>query len=351
MKKELEIANELETLIRSGKLPPEAKIPSEYELAEQYGINRKTANKAVAKLEERGLIYRTRGRGGSKVVPHLPFRGVIAYRLKLISAGVFCAQILQGAQQAASSRNYALQYYEYELPDREHWKKIENSGISGALYSISAPPPEDFPFPSINVLHDFGENFVMSDDYSGGRQAAELFLSNGHVNIAAVSNNQGQSLNSRLSGFMDTLREAGIRTPEKRLIMIPSWEINPRALWEEIRKMTPHVTGIFCFSDAIALQLILHLGSIGVKIPQDFSVCGFGNMRTVNNIFPITTVEQFPENLGYTACTRLIEQIENRTRETIRICSPVELINARATVGPARQAGQVRTSRRNQSGS
>ena len=191
----------------------------------------------------------------------------------------------------------------------------------------------------------------MSDDYSGGRQAAELFLSNGHVNIAAVSNNQAKTLNSRLSGFMDTLRAAGIRAPEKRLVMIPSWEANPRALWEEIRKMTPSVTGIFCFSDSIALRLILHLESIGLKIPRDFSVCGFGNMKTVNSILPLTTVEQYPENLGYTACIRLIEQIENRTRETIQICSPVELINPRATVGPARQAGQVRTSRRNQSGS
>lgn len=332
-KRELDIADELESMIRSGKLLPGDKIPSEYELAEEYGINRKTANKAVAKLEERRLILRTKGRGGSRVAPRLPVRGIIGYRLKLISAGILCARLLQGAQRAAASRDYALQYYEFEHPEMAHWEKIGYSGIAGVLYTSSTPPPENFPLPTINVLHDFGPDFVIPDDYSGGRQAAELFLRCGHTNIAVISDAHTLTRNSRLDGFMETLRNTGIPHPEKRLITIPSGKINQRALWEDILKITPPVTGIFCFSDAIAIRMILLLESIGLRVPEDFSVCGFGNMKMINNIRQMTTVEQFPENLAYNACIKLIDKIENKSSETVQISSPVELINPRATVG------------------
>ncbi|MBQ4328823.1 MAG: GntR family transcriptional regulator, partial [Lentisphaeria bacterium] len=91
MNKENEIANLMEKFIREGIWKAGSKIPSEYELSELYQINRKTANKAVAKLEEKGLIFRTRGRGGSKVALNLPPKGAIAYRLPLLNAGGFCS--------------------------------------------------------------------------------------------------------------------------------------------------------------------------------------------------------------------------------------------------------------------
>ena len=72
MSKEIEIADLIEKFIREGTWKAGEKIPSEHELSELYQVNHKTANKAVAKLVERGLIVRTVGRGGSKVATTLP---------------------------------------------------------------------------------------------------------------------------------------------------------------------------------------------------------------------------------------------------------------------------------------
>lgn len=333
MNKENEIANLMEKFIREGIWKAGSKIPSEYELAELYQINRKTANKAVAKLEEKGLIFRTKGRGGSKVASILPPKGVIAYRLPLLSAGTFSSQLLKGAQAAARAANYDLKYFEFEFPEDEQWMRISRSGICGALFTACTPPPEEFSFPAVNAAHDIGSNFVASDDFDGGRQAAELFLANGHRDIAVISHNPNESNCGRCGGFIRSLKNNGISNPEKLFFSIPlDTEINIRALWKSISSLPQKITGAFCYSDTIAIHLLLHLNSLGIKVPQDFSICGFGNMQMVNHIMPLTTVRQFPETIGYTACTKLIELIENPDTPPIQFRSPVELINPRHTV-------------------
>ena len=331
MNKENEIANLMENFIRKGTWKAGSKIPSEYELSEMYQINRKTANKAVAKLEEKGLIFRTKGRGGSKVALELPPRGVIAYRLPLLSAGTFSSQLLKGAQAAARAANFDLKYFEYEIPEEKHWMKIACSGICGALYTACNPPPEDFPYPAINAANEIGTNFVASDDVDGGRQAAELFLANGHRNVAIICDNYLSNKQGRITGFIQTMIDNGIPFKEEFFFSIPqNNEINIRALWESLVPLK--ITGAFCYSDTIAMHLALHIASLGLKIPQDFSICGYGNMLLFNHVMPLTTIRQFPETIGYTACTKLIELIENPRNTPIQICSPVELINPRQSV-------------------
>lgn len=57
------IADDLRERIASGELAPGAKLPSERELAEQYGAARNTARAAVRLLTESGLVVPEHGRG------------------------------------------------------------------------------------------------------------------------------------------------------------------------------------------------------------------------------------------------------------------------------------------------
>jgi GntR family transcriptional regulator len=65
------IADDLRNKIESGELAPGAKLPSERELAEQYGTARNTAREAVRILAEAGLVTAEHGRG-SFVRPSTP---------------------------------------------------------------------------------------------------------------------------------------------------------------------------------------------------------------------------------------------------------------------------------------
>jgi GntR family transcriptional regulator len=57
------IADELRRAIASGQLAPGAKLPSERELAEQYGTARNTVRQAIRLLSESGLVTAEHGRG------------------------------------------------------------------------------------------------------------------------------------------------------------------------------------------------------------------------------------------------------------------------------------------------
>lgn len=57
------IRMELEHEIRSGLLGPGARLPSEHDLAERFGVNRHTVRAAFARLAELGLVVPRRGSG------------------------------------------------------------------------------------------------------------------------------------------------------------------------------------------------------------------------------------------------------------------------------------------------
>jgi DNA-binding GntR family transcriptional regulator len=59
----LRIAAALRRQITSGELPPGAQLPTENELAKQWGVVRQTARNGIAQLVSEGLVVRERPRG------------------------------------------------------------------------------------------------------------------------------------------------------------------------------------------------------------------------------------------------------------------------------------------------
>lgn len=58
-----QIAAELRRLITSGRLTPGAKLPSESELIEHYGVARMTVRQAMQELRGEGLVVAEHGKG------------------------------------------------------------------------------------------------------------------------------------------------------------------------------------------------------------------------------------------------------------------------------------------------
>lgn len=59
----LQLSAELEKRILEGIYPPGKKIPSAVELAEEFGVSRKTVNDALRIVKTRGLLRGVPGRG------------------------------------------------------------------------------------------------------------------------------------------------------------------------------------------------------------------------------------------------------------------------------------------------
>lgn len=58
-----QVARDIEADIDSGAIVPDTRLPTELELAEQYGVSRVTVRRAIALLRERGKVVTVHGRG------------------------------------------------------------------------------------------------------------------------------------------------------------------------------------------------------------------------------------------------------------------------------------------------
>ncbi len=54
---------DIEADIDAGRIAPDTRLPTEAELAEQYGVSRVTVRRAIAVLRKRGEVVTTHGRG------------------------------------------------------------------------------------------------------------------------------------------------------------------------------------------------------------------------------------------------------------------------------------------------
>ena len=65
-----QVARDIEADIVAGRIAPDTRLPSEPDLALQYGVARMTVRRAVAQLRDKGLVVTVHGRG-SFVSPDL----------------------------------------------------------------------------------------------------------------------------------------------------------------------------------------------------------------------------------------------------------------------------------------
>ncbi|MDR6951685.1 GntR family phosphonate transport system transcriptional regulator [Ancylobacter sp. 3268] len=90
-----QIAERIEADIAEGRLKPGARLPTEAELAERFGVNRHTLRRALATLTDQGFIEATPGRG--TFVKEPPLRYPITPRTRF-------SEIVSGEGRAPGGR-------------------------------------------------------------------------------------------------------------------------------------------------------------------------------------------------------------------------------------------------------
>lgn len=127
---------------------------------------------------------------------------------------------------------------------------------------------------------------------------------------------------------MEKLNEYGIK--EKYIIE----NDNDRNRLKEniIEVVKKGVTGIICWSDLMAINLINILEGIKLKIPDDISVIGYDNIDFLS-IFhiPLTTVSQPNYEIGKYAAILIIERIKNPDAKPKKIIFKPELVVRKTT--------------------
>ena len=333
------IAQWLTKEIAEGRFQPGERIPSEYELAERFSVNKKTANKAVSELVVRKLVERRRGGGGSVVCENSALlKGKFA---AFLSGNIsYYSNLLYGFQEGAFRRGYNLFFF--SSPDLRDFtlarNRLKAEEPAGILVSHLQEFPSDLPFPVLWV-NNFPAgirncNRIRHDNRAGGRMLAEHLIHLGHRKIVYVTQNHvEQPLQDRCRGFLEILRENG--TEALSVEQFTNDTLSAGEFTDRLLRRFPEMTAIACDGDHIAMSLFLALRESGIRIPEDLSLTGFSCLPEVQSLVKITSVDEQPRRMGCCAAELLADLVEGRTAGTVDEMFSVEFSPGRTT-GPVR---------------
>ncbi len=332
MKKFEEAEQKLREMLASGKFARGDRFPSEYQLADELGINRATVSKAVAALIADGLLQRAdRSRRGTMV--SMEERHAWKHLLFLVTnLYIYETEVYRGFQAAAFAAGYLPTLLNPHIDDLESAvASIPQGKFAGICTNIAW---RSFQVPCVYFgRNDFAQGSrtewdVSPDTYQGGRLIASHLAEMGKTDfIYILPYNRSYTRLKRVRGFMDRMRELGVAEPEKRTYLdLGGNPHSKREMLKQQKKKFSRINAIISTNDFLtqefykaAKELKWDLGSI--------AFAGFGNIREVRCSMPIITVDEHDFDVGRTAFEKLHRIIQRETRNEPREeILPVELI-------------------------
>jgi len=182
-----------------------------------------------------------------------------------------------------------------------------------------------------------GFTSVETDDLAASAAVTRHLLELGHRRIAFLGGPRTAPwATERLHGYGFALREAGIELDD-RLIFNAGTTVDEGAKTAlEFINEQSDATALQAVNDLVAIGAANTLLNQGVRIPQDLSVTGFGNVL-VSEFFrvPLTSVRQPKFRIGALALDQLLRLMRGETVETQRLAAEVVV---RSSTGPVRAA-------------
>jgi DNA-binding LacI/PurR family transcriptional regulator len=183
-----------------------------------------------------------------------------------------------------------------------------------------------------------GLPWISSEDVEGAKSLVKHLISLGHREIAYVGllSTYSSDNEKRVEGYRQALEEAGLAFKESNLLDNSKGEIMCEKRLRKVLHDNPEITAFVCFEDKSAITLIKKLRELGLSVPKDISVTGYGN----NLLFPeemkvpLTTVSQNEEEIGKIAIGSMLNMLKGKSASSIQV--PTELI-VRESTGKARK--------------
>ncbi len=195
----------------------------------------------------------------------------------------------------------------------------------------------EIPVVILGTPPDFCRAFtrVAADEMTASRELTQHLLNLGHRRIAFLGgSNTSPSAQLRYDGYRRALRDADIETDD-RLVFHAGSNIDEgfQSALELIRESLG-ATAIQAVNDLVAIGALNALDSQGIRVPDDVSVAGFGNILSAEHArVPLTTMREPKFRLGVAAMEVMLKLIRKEPAESRLLRS--ELIIRRSTAKAA----------------
>lgn len=183
---------------------------------------------------------------------------------------------------------------------------------------------------------------VGATNWRGGVTAVQHLLELGHRRIAMLRGYECLVDDARYHGYAAAITEAGIAL-DPSLVERAGFRFEPAVLAaEKILRLPDRPTGMFAANDLEALGVIEAARRLGLVVPRDLSVVGFDDSLLAATSSPqLTTVRQPFAEMGQVAHRLLIDQMEGREPNSLRVELATTLIVRESTAVPPAHVTQA----------
>lgn len=329
-------------------------------LVEQYDVSQITAKRAINELEQKGVLYRKRGVGSfvsrdaltALIAPSrsLSDSKMVSFLLPVDSTKGNLFQTIEVVTRKLSASGYFMSLYISDLSsskEKANIKLLMSQRISGLIYyptrdKINLNLLNEFVYARIPVvivdkstdcsyLHN-----VVSDNFEGGRLLAEHLINLGHRNIAFFTISpidEVSSIRDRFSGYLYQMQSSGIAMGSNHMVYYPHvitesdmQADDPNSFQSVIRQIYKSgFTAIIAENDQVARFIHMACSQMGLRIPEDISLCGFDNTEVAQEL-NITTVKQDFVAIGEQISQILLSSMADPLGKVQKVTVPVELV-------------------------
>ena len=255
----------------------------------------------------------------------------------------FQSKILIGAEGYCAQQNWDLQFMCFRsdlnaplgtagLPEALMRPNRPSGVILTGTHSastLSALSEKKIPFSVVgnNIVGDWHpENYdcVFTDDIRGSTEITRFLIAEGHRNIWYIGNRRLPWFRRCADGYLRAMTEAELE-PHFSEISSEDRELGYLSV-KALLARGQRPTALFVGTDQAASGVYQALQESGIRIPDDVSVAGFND--TIGEVLHpgLTTVREFPKELGEHLAEFTLRRIQQPDLAPQQLLMPTELI-------------------------
>lgn len=278
---------------------------SSLELARRCGVSQGTVDRAlhnrpgVSPATRERILREAQAHG---YLPHPAAREILSGESRLLGAlvpavnSLFFMDLMQAVKNACADAG--LRLWLMPVTHREEFLEVLADCAARRFAGVLAVPPEEgivLPpaitgtLPVATLLSPcLGERTQLfaPDEVATGARAVDYLAECGHRAIIHVSYaRHAHAVLARARGYETAMRARGL-TP---VVCRADSAATLRAVID-----AHHPTAFFCHNDWIALAVIRHLASAGIRVPEEMAVLGVDDSPTFTHLYPGITTLRYP---------------------------------------------------------
>lgn len=278
-------------------------------------------------------------------IPNLAARSIRSNRTNIIgiitdyiSTTPYSGDIVRGVQDWAGANNRTVLLANTDGDQKREanvWRTFKAHRIDGVLYvamyhRVVVPAAGDVAIPTVlvNSHPEEGHAYpsIEPDDFGGSYELTRHLMGLGHRRIGYIRLNPLLlGADQRLDAFLAAARAGGIAEGDLIIRLGMEGPIGREANYVyrealDILSMPDRPTALVCGNDEMALQAYLAALSLGLRIPDDITIVGFDDFRTVSlGLKPeLTTVALPYYDLGWQGAEMLDRLVQGKGSQTER---------------------------------